>query len=210
MTNEAQLKQLLLQGCETLRLDPSELQLNQLLTYVQLLVKWNKVYNLTSVRDPQEMISRHILDSLAVLPYLLGNTLLDVGTGAGLPGIPVAIAKPDMAVTLLDSNSKKTRFLQQVKSELALTNISVVHARVEQANLPKFTTVITRAFSTIDVIIDLAGRHCDDAGSLVLMKGVYPQQELAANIEGFNVQDVVSLDVPNCEGKRHLVRLIKN
>lgn len=210
MTNEAQLKQLLLQGCETLRLDPSELQLNQLLTYVQLLVKWNKVYNLTSVRDPQEMISRHILDSLAVLPYLLGNTLLDVGTGAGLPGIPVAIAKPDMAVTLLDSNSKKTRFLQQVKSELALTNISVVHARVEQANLPKFTTVIARAFSTIDVIIDLAGRHCDDAGSLVLMKGVYPQQELAANIEGFSVQDVVSLDVPNCEGKRHLVRLIKN
>ncbi len=210
MTNEVQLKHLLLQGCESLQLDLSELQLNQLLTYVQLLVKWNKVYNLTSVRDPQEMISRHILDSLAVLAYLSGNTLLDIGTGAGLPGIPVAIAKPDMAVTLLDSNSKKTRFLQQVKSELALTNISVVHARVEQANLPKFTTVIARAFSTIDVIIDLAGRHCDDAGSLVLMKGVYPQQELAANIEGFSVQDVVSLDVPNCEGKRHLVRLIKN
>jgi 16S rRNA (guanine527-N7)-methyltransferase len=210
MTNEVQLKHLLLQGCEFLQLDLSELQLNQLLTYVQLLVKWNKVYNLTSVRDPQEMISRHILDSLAVLAYLSGNTLLDIGTGAGLPGIPVAIAKPDMAVTLLDSNSKKTRFLQQVKSELALTNISVVHARVEQANLPKFTTVIARAFSTIDVIIDLAGRHCDDAGSLVLMKGVYPQQELAANIEGFSVQDVVSLDVPNCEGKRHLVRLIKN
>ena len=86
----------------------------------------------------------------------------------------------------------------------------MVHARVEQAKLPKFDTVTARAFSTIDVIIDLAGRHCDDAGSLVLMKGVYPEEELAANIEGFSLQDVVSLDVPNCEGKRHLVRLIKN
>tara|TARA_R110001606_G_scaffold346892_4_gene496003 strand:- start:27998 stop:28630 length:633 start_codon:yes stop_codon:yes gene_type:complete len=210
MINEAQLKQQLLQGCDTLELDLTELQISQLLTYVQLLVKWNKVYNLTSVREPQEMISRHILDSLAVLPYLSGTSLLDVGTGAGLPGIPVAIANPNMAVTLLDSNSKKTRFLQQVKSELALTNITVVHARVEQAELPKFATVTARAFSTIDVIIDLAGRHCDDAGSLVLMKGVYPEEELAANIEGFSLQDVVSLDVPNCEGKRHLVRLIKN
>ena len=205
-----QLRLLLLQGCDTLELSLTELQINQLLTYVQLLDKWNKVYNLTSVRDPQEMISRHILDSLAVLPYLSGSSLLDVGTGAGLPGIPVAIANPNMAVTLLDSNSKKTRFLQQAKSELALTNITVVHARVEQAELDKFATVTARAFSTIDVIIDLAGRHCDDAGSLVLMKGVYPEEELAANIEGFSLLDVVSLDVPNCEGKRHLVRLIKN
>lgn len=205
-----QLKQLLLQGCDTLGLKLTELQIGQLLTYVQLLDKWNKVYNLTSVRDPQEMISRHILDSLAVLPYLSGVSLLDVGTGAGLPGIPVAIANPNIAVTLLDSNSKKTRFLQQVKSELALTNITVVHARVEQAELAKFATVTARAFSTIDVIIDLAGRHCDDAGSLVLMKGVYPEEELAANIEGFSLQDVVSLDIPNCPSKRHLVRLIKN
>ncbi|HDY85557.1 hypothetical protein LCGC14_0733360 [marine sediment metagenome] len=210
MNNEAQLKQQLLQGCDTLKLDLTELQISQLLTYVQLLDKWNKVYNLTSVRDPQEMISRHILDSLAVLPYLPGPSLLDVGTGAGLPGIPVAIANPNISVTLLDSNSKKTRFLQQVKAELGLTNITVVHGRVEQAELAKFTTVTARAFSTIDVIIDLAGRHCDDAGSLVLMKGVYPEEELAANIEGFSLQDVVSLDVPNCDGKRHLVRLIKN
>jgi 16S rRNA (guanine527-N7)-methyltransferase len=210
MSNEAQLKQQLLQGCNTLKLELTELQICQLLSYVQLLDKWNKAYNLTSVRDPQEMIDRHILDSLAVLPYLPGPSLLDVGTGAGLPGIPVAIANPNIAVTLLDSNSKKTRFLQQVKAELGLTNITVVHARVEQAELAKFTTVTARAFSTIDVIIDLAGRHCDDAGSLVLMKGVYPEEELAANIEGFSLKDVVSLDVPNCNGKRHLVRLIKN
>jgi 16S rRNA (guanine527-N7)-methyltransferase len=210
MMNEAQLKQQLVQGCDVLELSLTELQINQLLTYVQLLDKWNKVYNLTSVRDPQEMISRHILDSLAVLPYLSGSSLLDVGTGAGLPGIPVAITNPNMAVTLLDSNSKKTRFLQQVKSELAIPNITVVHARVEQAELTKFATVIARAFSTMDVIIDLAGRHCDDAGSLVLMKGIYPEQELAAKIDGFSLKDVVSLDIPNCDGKRHLVRLIKN
>ena len=207
---DEQLRQQLCQGCDALELDLTEQQIRQLLTYVQLLNKWNKVYNLTSVRNPQQMINRHILDSLAVLPYLSGASLLDVGTGAGLPGIPVAIAKPNMAVTLLDSNSKKTRFLQQVKSELVLTNITVVHARVERVELAKFATVTARAFSTIDVIIDLAGRHCDDAGSLVLMKGVYPAEELATNIDGFRLQDVVSLDVPNCPGKRHLVRLIKN
>ena len=204
------LRKLLVQGCETLGLSLAELQINQLISYVQLLDKWNKVYNLTSVRDPEQMISRHILDSLAVLPYLSGTSLLDVGTGAGLPGIPIAIANSDMIVTLLDSNSKKTRFLQQVKAELKLSNINVVHARVEQAQLNKFATVTARAFSTIDVIIDLAGRHCDDAGSLVLMKGTYPEQELAQKIEGFILKDVVSLDIPNCDGKRHLVRLIKN
>ncbi len=204
------LKDQLNQGCESLGLNLKDQQISQLLTYVQLLDKWNKVYNLTSVRDPQDMISRHVLDSLAILPYLSGDSLLDVGTGAGLPGIPVAIANPEVVVTLLDSNSKKTRFLQQVKAELNLSNITVVHGRVEHAELPKFATVTARAFSTIDVIIDLAGRHCDDAGSLVLMKGVYPEQELAANMNGFSLKDVVSIDVPNCEGKRHLVRLIKN
>ena len=204
------LKQQLLQACNALDLRLTDEQVEQLLSYVQLLDKWNKVYNLTSVRDPREMLSRHIVDSLAVLPYLTGKSLLDVGTGAGLPGIPVAIAHPEMAVTLLDSNSKKTRFLQQVKAELGLSNITVVHARVEQAKLAKFDIVTARAFSTIDVIIDLAGRHCDDAGSLVLMKGVYPAEELAAKTEGFSLKDVVSLDVPGCTGERHLVRLIKN
>lgn len=197
-------------GCESLKLDLTNKQLEKLVAYVRLMDKWNKVYNLTSVRDPQEMLSRHILDSLAVLPYLSGKSLLDVGTGAGLPGVPVAIARPDMLVTMLDSNSKKTRFLQQVRAELSLANTTVVHARVEQASLLKFDTVTARAFSTIDDIIDLAGRHCDDAGWLVLMKGVYPEKELDAISGGFHLKDVVSLDVPGCEGKRHLVRMIKD
>lgn len=197
------------QGCDALNLVLSNEQHQQLLAYVILLDKWNKVYNLTSVRDPNEMISRHILDSLAILPYLTGKTLLDVGTGAGLPGIPIAIVKPKMAVTLLDSNSKKTRFLQQAKAELNLSNVAVVHSRVEQAELPKFDSVTARAFSTIDDIIDLAGRHCDDAGCLLLMKGVYPEAELKAVKDGFHLQDVMSLTVPGCDGQRHLVRLIK-
>ncbi|OUR65775.1 16S rRNA (guanine(527)-N(7))-methyltransferase RsmG [Methylophaga sp. 42_25_T18] len=202
--------QQLQQGCETLGLDVSDEKLAKLIAYVQLLAKWNKAFNLTSVREPQEMISRHILDSLAIQPYLSGDSLLDVGTGAGLPGIPLAIVRPEMTITLLDSNSKKTRFLQQAKAELALESVTVIHSRVEQADLPKFDLVTARAFSTIDDIIDLAGRHCDDAGCLVLMKGVYPEEELQAVTNGFSLQDVVSLDVPGCEGQRHLVRLIKS
>jgi 16S rRNA (guanine527-N7)-methyltransferase len=197
-------------GCEALGVMVSEQQLSLLIKYVELIAKWNKAFNLTSVREPQEMISRHLLDSLAILPYLEGKSLLDVGTGAGLPGIPVAILRPEMAVTLLDSNSKKTRFLQQVKAELNLKNISVIHSRVEQADLPKFDIVTARAFSTIDDIIDLAGRHCDDAGSLVLMKGIYPEEEMQATLGAFSLRDIQSLDVPGCEGQRHLVRLIKH
>ncbi len=197
-------------GCAFLELDLSQQQYQQLLDYVGLMAKWNKVYNLTSVRDEKEMVSRHLLDSLAITQYIDAENLLDVGTGGGLPGIPLAIVKPNIQITLLDSNSKKTRFLQQVKAELKLSNVSVVHARVEQAELPKFAVVTARAFATIKEIIDLAGRHCDDAGHLVLMKGVFPQQELEAAGDGFKLQDVIELKVPDCDGDRHLVRLVKS
>lgn len=197
-------------GCAALQLQLGDEQKQQLLNYLALLHKWNKVYNLTSVRDPQLMLTRHILDSLSLFPYLDCKSLLDVGSGAGLPGIPVAIGFPQMAVTLLDSNIKKTRFLQQVKAELKLNNVTVVHGRVEQLDLPRFETVTARAFATIAEIIDLAARHCDDAGSMVLMKGVYPEQELAEIGDGFKVKDVVALSVPGEQAERHLVRLIKD
>jgi len=197
------------QGGEALGLTLTEEQISRLQIYVELLNKWNKVYNLTSVRDPNEMVGRHILDSLTILPFLKGDSLLDVGTGAGLPGIPIAIMHPEIAVTLLDTNSKKTRFLQQAKAELRLANVTVVHARVEEAELPKFAMVTARAFATIKDIIDLTGQHCDDAGSLLLMKGTYPEEELDTMSGGFQLQDVVTLTVPGCEGQRHLVRLVK-
>jgi 16S rRNA (guanine527-N7)-methyltransferase len=196
-------------GCDALDISLADDQQLKLKQYVELLVKWNKVYNLTSVRDASEMVSRHILDSLTILPHLKGNSLLDVGTGAGLPGIPIAIAFPEMAVTLLDTNSKKTRFLQQAKAELGLENVTVVHARVEEADLPKFAMVTARAFASIEDIIDLTGQHCDDAGSLLLMKGVRPDDELEAIGSGFKLQDVLPLDVPGCEGERHLIRILK-
>ena len=198
------------EGCAALSIDLSEAQKQQLLDYVALLVKWNKVYNLTSVRDPAQMLSRHIIDSLSVLPYLDAPSLLDVGTGGGLPGIPAAIAHPDCAVTLLDSNSKKTRFLQQVKAELGLGNVTVVHGRVEQVSLPQFAIITARAFASIDDILSLAGQHCEQGGRLVLMKGVYPEQELQFDSDQFRLLDVVSLNGPACDGERHLVRLIKD
>ena len=141
-------------GCAELGLDLSETQIRQLLDYLALLVKWNKVYNLTALRDPAQMLSKHLLDSLALIPYLDAESLLDVGTGAGLPGIPVAICRPQMAVTLLDSNAKKTRFLQQVKAELKLSNVTIVHGRVEQVDLPKFAINTARAFASVCDIID--------------------------------------------------------
>ena len=204
------LKAQLDKGCAELQLQLSDQQKNQLLDYLALLQKWNKVYNLTSVRDPQGMLTRHILDSLSLIPYLQCNSLLDVGSGAGLPGIPVAICFPQMAVTLLDSNIKKTRFLQQVKAELKLNNVTVIHGRVEQLTLPKFEVITARAFATIAEIIDLAARHCDDAGSLILMKGVYPEQELDSVGGGFTLKDVIALNVPGDQAERHLVRLIKD
>jgi 16S rRNA (guanine527-N7)-methyltransferase len=197
-------------GCDALNLPLEQHQYQQLADYVALLFKWNKVYNLTSVRDQDEMVSRHLLDSLAILPYLESGSLLDVGSGGGLPGIPIAITKPDLAVTLLDTNSKKTRFLQQVKAELKLNNVDVVHARVEHANLAQFSMVTARAFSTIEDIIKLAGHHCEPKGYLLLMKGLYPEEELITTSGGFSLLDVIPLTVPGCTAERHLVKLQKD
>ena len=205
----APLLQQIQQGCDDLALTLSEKQRQQLLSYVILLAKWNKVYNLTSVRDTDVMVSRHLLDSLTVLPFLTGHSLLDVGSGAGLPGIPIAIARPDLAVTLLDSNSKKTRFLQQAKAELGLGNVTVIRERIEQASLPEFDLVTARAFSTLADIIDLTERHCHDASRLLLMKGVYPEEELMRVTGGFKLESVHVLNVPGYEGQRHLVELVR-
>jgi 16S rRNA (guanine527-N7)-methyltransferase len=170
----------LCQGERTLGISLTPEQRDRLIAYIKLIVKWNRVYNLTAVRDPQRMLDRHILDSLSVLPYLPGSRIIDVGAGAGLPGIPLAIACPDKTFVLLDSNRKKTRFMQQAKIELALGNIEVVCDRVENYQpAERFDAVISRAFSSLLNMVSWSAHLCAPHGVLLAMKGSYPEEEMA-------------------------------
>jgi 16S rRNA (guanine527-N7)-methyltransferase len=171
-------------------------------------MKWNKAYNLTAVRDPEKMLTHHLLDSLAVLPHLRGPRVLDVGTGAGLPGIPLALARPDLKFTLLDSNQKKTTFLRQAVIELKPGNVEVVCERVESWNAGTlFNTVVTRAFSGLSDFIALAGRLCAKDGVVIAMKGVYPHDELAQLPQTFRLCSVVPLHIPGLGAERHAALL---
>lgn len=178
----------------------------KLLKYLELVEKWNQVYNLTAVRRVEDMISHHVLDSLAVTKHLEGATLLDVGSGAGLPGIPLALARPDMAVTLLESSHKKGAFLKQAVIELELANVQVVNVRAETWQpTQRFDVVISRAFSEIGEFLALAGRLCADTGVLAAMKGVHPYEELSQVRPPFETSAVIPLKVPGLDAQRHLV-----
>jgi len=184
----------------------------QLRDYVLLLDKWNRVYNLTAVRNPDEMVTRHLLDSLAILPYLRGSRVLDVGTGAGLPGIPLAIVNketcPEREFVLLDSNSKKTRFVQQAVAQLKLTNVAVIHERSEEYR-PQvlFDVVVSRAFASVTDMLKNSGQHCAKNGVILAMKGTDPADELRDIPEGFTLESVHAVKVPGLEGQRHVVCL---
>lgn len=198
----------LTEGAAQLGIDLQPEQREQLLAYLRLLHKWNKAYNLTAVRDPDEMVSRHLLDSLSILPYVQGDRWLDVGSGGGMPGIILAIMLPNTAFTLLDSNGKKTRFLTQAKLELGLANLRIVQSRVEsfQAEQP-FHGIASRAFSSLADFTHLT-RHLSDIDTQWLaMKGQYPEEELAALPVDFQVTDSAQLAVPGCQGSRHLLIL---
>lgn len=184
---------------------PPEIQ-QKLLDYLGLLQKWNKVHNLTAVRDPEEMVTLHLLDSLSVMPYIQGQHLLDVGSGAGLPGIPLAICKPELHVTVLDSSHKKTSFMRQAKAELDISNLQIVCSRVEayQPEL-RFDSVISRAFSDLGEFMQLTQHLGKRDAQWLAMKGVYPFEELA-QIEMEAVR-VIPLKVPGLEAQRHLVFL---
>nr|WP_279076539.1 16S rRNA (guanine(527)-N(7))-methyltransferase RsmG [Hafnia alvei] len=187
-------------------------QKQQLLGYVGLLDKWNKAYNLTSVRDPKEMLVRHILDSIVVNPFLKGDRFIDVGTGPGLPGIPLAIVRPDSHFTLLDSLGKRVRFLRQVQHELKLTNIEPVQSRVEEFPAePPFDGVISRAFASLQDMISWC-HHLPKAetGRFYALKGVRPDDELAQLPSGIELVSVERLHVPILDGERHLVILKAN
>jgi len=178
----------------------------RLLAYLELMQKWNRAYNLTAVRQAPRMVSYHLLDSLAVAPHVAAATILDVGSGAGLPGIPLAVALPDSRVTLLDSNHKKAAFLRQAVMELKLGNADVVCERAETWKPPAaFEVVISRAFSDLAEFISLAGRHAAAGGRLVAMKGVHPYEEIAQLAGGWQLLRVIPLTVPGLRAQRHLV-----
>ena len=189
----------------------SEQQKQQLIAYVELLDKWNKAYNLTSVRDPQQMIVRHIMDSIVVAPYLKGKRFIDVGTGPGLPGIPLSIVLPDAEFTLLDSLGKRVRFLKQVQHELKLHNILPVQSRVEEYTAtPLFDGVISRAFASINDMLHWC-QHlpAKEQGRFYALKGQFPTQECESLPPGIEVETSHRLSVPQLDEERHLVVLKK-
>lgn len=200
----------LAQGARALGVDLNKRQQELLLAYLGLLIKWNQAYNLTAVRNPDEMVSRHLLDSLSVVPFVAenGDAWLDVGSGGGMPGVPLAILFPERHFTLLDSNGKKTRFLTQVKLELKLDNLQVVHERVEayRPAVP-FAGIVSRAFSELKNFTDWT-RHLGTPDTRWLaMKGVQPDDELQALSADFRLEACHVLKVPGCQGQRHLLIL---
>ncbi len=193
-------------GLAQLKLSLSERQIQLLLEYLALLHKWNRAYNLTAVRDPLQMVSRHLLDSLSVGEFISGERIIDVGTGPGLPGIPLAILHPQKAFTLLDSNGKRTRFLQQVKMELELPNISIHNGRVETHQpQPLYDEVISRAFASLLDMLSWTADVCAENGRFLAMKGQYPGDELEQLPPQFRLQSAHRLLVPGSDAERHLL-----
>ena len=196
----------LAQGLTTLGLNLPESAQTKLLAYSALLYKWNKTFSLTALREAEKSVSHHLLDSLAILPFVTADNLLDVGSGGGMPGIPLAIARPDLAVTLLDSNSKKAAFLQQAAIELALPNVSVHCGRVEQYHPDKpFAAITSRAFAELADFVTLSAALLAGNGCWLAMKGVRPDDEIARLPSGVTVASVHRLAVPGIDGERHLV-----
>jgi len=198
-------------GLRELNLNCSPLQLEKLLKYLELLQRWNKAFNLTAIRDPLQMVRLHLLDSLAIHPYVQGlKSIIDVGTGPGLPGIPLAILNPEINFTLLDSNGKKTRFLFQAINELKLTNASEINHRAE-AYQPNqlFDAVISRAFSSISDMLNQCDHLVSDQGCFLAMKGKKPDSELSQMTKAYKVVEVNEVNVPLIDSERHLIKIIK-
>ncbi len=198
------------QGSGILGIDLTEHQQEQLQQYLQLLQRWNKVYNLTAVRDPKQMLPLHLWDSLSVAWLVQGDSCLDVGSGAGLPGIPLAVLYPERQFTLLDTNGKKTRFIQQAALELGLKNVQVVQQRVEQWQSDrKFAAIISRAFASLADFVTVSAAHLQDSGVLYAMKGRYPDSEIVELPKGWMLARSHVLDVPGLDAERHLLELMR-
>lgn len=207
MTLEQQLRD----GAAQLGLNLTDQACSQLLAYLALLQKWNKVYNLSAIREPEQMLVKHIFDSLAVVPAIADAApvdLIDVGTGGGLPGIPLAIMLPDMPVALLDSNEKKTRFLVQVKAQLKLDNVQVYHQRVEE-HTQQYDAVISRAFTALDNFVSITGPLLAPKGRWWAMKSQSLDEEIKTLPPGLVVESTRALTVPKLDAARYLVAMRK-
>lgn len=198
-------QQQLAAGLEQMDLEIGQPQQQQLLAYLALLKKWNQAYNLTAIRDPDEMVPRQLLDSLSILPLIQGKRILDVGSGAGLPGIPLAICMPEAAFTLIDSNGKKSRFTQQARMELGLDNLVVENGRVEQLDRSnRFDTITSRAFAALPKMVELTRNLLSDGGILLAMKGTVPREEVKVVQTAGAEVEIIELHPP-LEGERHAV-----
>ena len=201
---KAKLENLLAQA----KIQLTDLQKDQLIQLVQLLHKWNKAYNLTSVRDPQEMLVKHILDSLVVSPYLQGDRFIDVGTGPGLPGLPLAIINPSKQFVLLDSLGKRISFIRNAIRELGLTNVTPVLSRVEEYKPEdKFDGVLSRAFASLKDMTDWCHHLPKENGYFYALKGIYQEDEINELNEKYAIHEVIKLHVPELIGERHLIVL---
>ena len=201
------LAQVLAEGIKDLKLDLNEQQHEQLLDSLALLFKWNAVYNLTSVRDPMQMMTHHVLDSLAAVPAFEGaQNVLDVGAGGGLPGMVLAIAKPQMKVSMIDTVHKKTAFLTQVKAELGLANVTVYTMRVEQLQVAdKFDVITSRAFADLSDFVNWSGHVLAEGGQFIALKGTAPPEEQERLPKEWKVTLLQPLQVPGLQAERHLV-----
>ncbi|MDK2778179.1 MAG: 16S rRNA (guanine(527)-N(7))-methyltransferase RsmG [Pseudomonadota bacterium] len=207
---EDALRQQLNQGAAELQITLSAEQLDALMQYLGLLQKWNRAYNLTAIRDAQRMVGLHLLDSLAVHPYVQDvNNIIDVGTGPGLPGIVLAIMNPHKRFTLLDSNGKKTRFLFQARTALGLDNVTIVNDRVEAYHPSEpFDMIVSRAFASLADMTRWCRHLRAVDGCFLAMKGQYPDDEISAINDEFRVAESIAIRVPGVEGERHLLRLL--
>ena len=205
--DRAALSAVLGEGIAAMGLDVNPAQQDKLMNYLALMFKWNAVYNLTSLRDPMQMVTHHLLDSLAAVPaFAAAQNLLDVGSGGGLPGIVLAIVRPDMKVSMIDTVHKKTAFLTQVKAELGLANVTVYTARVEQLQVSdKFDVITSRAFADLSDFVNWSSHLLADGGRYIALKGVAPKDEQERLPAEWKIDKVEPLDVPRLGAERHLV-----
>lgn len=201
----------LLEGARTLGIELTDEQAVRLVTHLDLLDEWNARMNLTAIRDRPSQLTKHLLDSLSVRPYLRGQRIADIGSGAGFPGIPLAIVEPARHFALIESTGKKCRFLEHVRDTLGLANVEVVQSRAESyAPESRFDTVLARAVGPLADLVKVAGRLVAGGGRLLAMKGRYPEEELAAKLNGWKVAAVHPLTVPGLDEERHLVELCRS